>query len=77
MWKELQIKPKFTCIDYIMALKEISEEHGTEKVSDSYKQVLTDIISELVDVDIPEEHSEIMLPNEESCHACCSLTGIQ
>ena len=60
LWKELQIKPKFTCIDFIMALKEISEEHGTEKVSDSYKQVLTDIISELVDVDIPEEHSEIM-----------------
>ena len=74
LWKELQIKPKFTCIDYIMALKEISEEHGTEKVSDSYKQVLTDIISELVDVDIPEEHSEIMLPNENLVmHAAPSL----
>ena len=64
LWKELQIKPKFTSLDFISALKEISEEHGSKTVSDTHKMVLADIISELVDIDIPEEHPIIMLPDE-------------
>jgi sacsin len=64
LWKELQIKPKFTSLDFISALKEISEEHGSKTVSDTHKKVLADIISEMVDIDIPEKHPIIMLPDE-------------
>ena len=65
LWNELKIKPKFTLNDFIMALKEISEEYGPTVVSEQYKKVLTDIISELMNADIPEEHPLIMLPNED------------
>ncbi|CAI7990021.1 Sacsin [Geodia barretti] len=64
LWKELQIKPKFSIIDFIRALQEISEEHCSEMVSDAHKKVLLDIVSELVDLDIPKEHPIIMLPDK-------------
>ena len=63
LWNELKIKPKFTLDDFIVALKEISEVHGSSTVSEQHKKVLTDIIS-LMNTDIPEEHPSIMLPDE-------------
>ena len=62
LWKALNIKSEFTAIDLIMALKEISDAHGTRQVS---FDLLNDIISELKTKEIPKEHPAIMLPDED------------
>ena len=62
LWRALNIKSEFTAIDLLMALKEISDTHGTRQVS---FDLLNDIISELKTKEIPKEHPAIMLPDED------------
>ena len=60
----LNIKNKFTFHAIVKGLQEISADYDNTTVSNTCQRILADMISELNTAEVPEFHSQIMLPDE-------------
>ena len=62
--KALEIKEKFTILDFLNALHFLHDEYGTEQLPDNCQRLVKEIITELSSCsELPTDHPPIMLPD--------------
>ena len=62
--KALEIKEKFTILDFLNALHFLHNEYGTEQLPDNCQRLVKEIITELSSCsELPTDHPPIMLPD--------------
>ena len=62
--KALEIKEKFTILDFLNALHFLHDEYGTEQLPDNCQRLVKEIITELLSCfELPNDHPPIMLPD--------------